>query len=440
MMVPQHLPPLCLELVCAAVERDDVLDEPRPAALVARDAAACARVGCPRFTSIAWALFERLDPGCTSHACRELQARRASHAQFLAREYAEAVAAVEAEYAEAVPSPHATASSTVAVLKAECKRLGAGVTGTKAALWANLQRRQEAAAEARERTLRSLDARRARAPALARCPVRKEARAELASFFTRSVTASTAKKDHGLSERDLQRLPCREVRNPHYRCAAPMRLYPLRDVYEASRRKKATARASPAAAAASSAAAKRKQTRAANISRAIDELGRTLLDGGVDLQELRGACEDAARVYDAFVRSPPRSADAVAGALQGMWARYAELRDALRAAGCAFRGDSRLCRAYVAHGAHGDVQAIATTMREMRFYIECTDYDALRRSEFAALRASLIDGHDQDDREWMNEASRLAKGKALAQWARRWASRAEAAARPELPDSLRALV
>lgn len=47
------------------------------------------------------------------------------------------------------------------------------------------------------------------------------------------ICASTAKNQYKLSESDLSRLQCKLVPNPHYRCAAPMRLYLRVDVLEA---------------------------------------------------------------------------------------------------------------------------------------------------------------------------------------------------------------
>lgn len=41
------------------------------------------------------------------------------------------------------------------------------------------------------------------------------------------MTATRAKVEYCLSETDLQTLPCEHVRNPHYRSAAPMRLYSI---------------------------------------------------------------------------------------------------------------------------------------------------------------------------------------------------------------------
>jgi hypothetical protein len=48
------------------------------------------------------------------------------------------------------------------------------------------------------------------------------------------VCASRAKSQYKLSEQDLGRLICALVRNPHYSSQAPMRLYNLAEVVEAS--------------------------------------------------------------------------------------------------------------------------------------------------------------------------------------------------------------
>lgn len=48
------------------------------------------------------------------------------------------------------------------------------------------------------------------------------------------ICASTAKSEYSLSEKDLEMLPCLRVSNPHYRSAAPMRLYEESAVIAAS--------------------------------------------------------------------------------------------------------------------------------------------------------------------------------------------------------------
>ena len=53
------------------------------------------------------------------------------------------------------------------------------------------------------------------------------------------ITASTAKNVYHLNDADLGQLRCELVRNPHYRSAAPMRLYELDEVTAASDAKKA---------------------------------------------------------------------------------------------------------------------------------------------------------------------------------------------------------
>ena len=44
------------------------------------------------------------------------------------------------------------------------------------------------------------------------------------------ITSTRAKREYGLNESDLSKLECKSVRNPHYRSAAPMRLYNIEDV------------------------------------------------------------------------------------------------------------------------------------------------------------------------------------------------------------------
>lgn len=60
----------------------------------------------------------------------------------------------------------------------------------------------------------------------------------MASEKPKRVCASVAKAEYGLSEKDLDALSCDLSRNPHYRCAASMRLYLVSDVQAASDAKK----------------------------------------------------------------------------------------------------------------------------------------------------------------------------------------------------------
>jgi hypothetical protein len=70
------------------------------------------------------------------------------------------------------------------------------------------------------------------------------------------ITASRAKGEFGLTEDDLDGLGCEHVRNPHYRSAAPMRLYELAEVESMVETKRA-ARAAAFSARESDAARKR---------------------------------------------------------------------------------------------------------------------------------------------------------------------------------------
>ena len=51
------------------------------------------------------------------------------------------------------------------------------------------------------------------------------------------ICISTIKSQYGLNERDIVDIDCRYVKNPHYSCAAPMRLYLESDIFEVSRNK-----------------------------------------------------------------------------------------------------------------------------------------------------------------------------------------------------------
>ncbi|KAJ3373000.1 hypothetical protein HDU91_001433, partial [Kappamyces sp. JEL0680] len=51
------------------------------------------------------------------------------------------------------------------------------------------------------------------------------------------ITATRAKSEFKLTERDLEDIPCVHVQNPYYRSSAPMRLYRLIEVKAAAQAK-----------------------------------------------------------------------------------------------------------------------------------------------------------------------------------------------------------
>lgn len=110
-------------------------------------------------------------------------------------------------------------------------------------------------------------------------------------------------------------------------------------------------------------------------------------------------------------------------------ARRQTLEAALRKVGCSLRGDSRLCNEFIASGA-GDPDAIALTMCEMQFFHTCTSYPQV----FDAIRRDALRWEGYYDRDDVSEA---AKEEALGLWARQFETPEVAAARPELPGSLR---
>lgn len=64
--------------------------------------------------------------------------------------------------------------------------------------------------------------------------MQEDPNAAMSEDKTKRICAGTAKSEYALSDKDLEILPCWRVSNPHYRSAAPMRLYEESAVIAAS--------------------------------------------------------------------------------------------------------------------------------------------------------------------------------------------------------------
>lgn len=124
------------------------------------------------------------------------------------------------------------------------------------------------------------------------------------------ITKTSAKEQYRLTNAELDIIPHKQVRNPRFRCAAPMRLY--------------------------------------------------------DVVDLVAFCENNNRraPVERRARQPRQNK-------QGE--RREKLISALSALGCTLRNDSRLCDEYIKSG-KGDANEIAVIMCEMKFYFDKTNY------------------------------------------------------------------
>ncbi len=108
--------------------------------------------------------------------------------------------------------------------------------------------------------------------------------------------------------------------------------------------------------------------------------------------------------------------------------RTRKLEKALADVGCELRTDSRLCNRYLRRG-KGDVAQIASVMREMQFFFDCTEYHSLFPVVAARIKAVGGSGFRYD----RDAVSREAKEEALRRWV---VEEGGSESHPDLPGSL----
>jgi hypothetical protein len=190
--------------------------------------------------------------------------------------------------------------------------------------------------------------------------------AALVKDESRKISATTVKKIFCLKEDDIDHLHYDTVPNPHYRCAAPMRLFGLHDCLKVACEKHGSI---------------------AQIRTIIREK-----EHKSELRKRKRAENERARYND----------------------RRQELIDAFTERNLDIRGDSRLCTDYLARkkGSVREAHWIAQVMDEMRFYKNHTKYDDF----FVECRDAWLDYKGRYHRD---EVSDEAKIKALHDWVQR---------------------
>lgn len=173
------------------------------------------------------------------------------------------------------------------------------------------------------------------------------------------ITVTRAKSQYHLNDGDLAGLRYSTAPNPHYRSAAPMKLYTLRDVVQRAYEKHGGAEGLAEADAASK---RRKET----IKQHRQDVGSVLISEGL------GEFLDHPLVAEHRSTGRPGLQKLLA-ALR----RERELKAALEARGLQLRGDSTLCANYIMDG-DGNVNIIVNIMEEMRFYHKYTRYEYFR--------------------------------------------------------------
>lgn len=182
---------------------------------------------------------------------------------------------------------------------------------------------------------------------------------ELKTIKTKCICKSEVKSTYKLTDAQLDDIPYVEKGNPYYRCAAPMKLFKVRDVKRAW------------------------------YLKYHDEQTFNSIQDKKQLSKEKAQLTKTAKIEK----------------------RRSKLKEALAARGCSLRGDSRLCDNYIDHG-KGKPDEIAIVMEEMKFYYEKTRYTTFfeqeKRGEYE------YKGYFNAD-----EVSETAKSMALSDWKER---------------------
>ena len=215
------IPLLCLDLIVSKI-----LDREGSHKL-AKHAATMASVGNPTCTTIARILWEYIDPGCTVKARKLYEKKLVDW-----RSFAESSI-------PPVPTIVITMENKATEIKEICAALNCKRSGTKAEMLTSIQDKINNLTISRAEKIDSMKNR----PKMPACYVTKTMRDIIIENRNKKIAATTAKKDYMLSEKDLGKLTCETMKNPHYRSGPLMRLYKWIDVIEASVKKHGDIRA-----------------------------------------------------------------------------------------------------------------------------------------------------------------------------------------------------
>lgn len=412
-----QLPDLCIDKIVSFIAKD------LPRHRLSSQMANIALVGNEVFTDISRILCEVIDPGCTEWTYKAHEKTMKEHQEFCNN--------IDTYIASLDPVPSITEGLThdskVVDLKNECRRLGVPVSApNKAQLWTRIQTVIEDKDHERKQEIKRIYERAKNPPVISKCFVRPQAREEITKLKSQLITATRAKKEYVLTESDLDKLPCTLANNPHYKCAAPMRLYKLVDIMDLANAKHASLE--DARSRRQSIALKAAVTRQQNTEALYQRVNETLDTWGVNQDALRIYSRRATIFLDNL---SSRNEHAVLSELRECWQRLVHLRSALAQKGLALRQDSRLCSSFIDYN-NGDLDEIVSTMEEMNFYFEHTNYERLREEAFDRIvrREKYYKGIHTD-------ASEDGKEKALREWTKQCGGIQVALERQELPISLK---
>jgi hypothetical protein len=390
------LPSLCIGKIIEHVAHSTSLDE----------GAKCAAILCQTSkegSELANIIFDHIDNGCVKNLTLKKE-KRAKDLKIIQ---------------DILTKQTVTIKNSLIEIKAECKKLGCPVSGTKTVLLERLATKDPLVMEAQQKCARKvLDS---MVPiAKYKCPVRSIIR-QLARAKNTAISATEA-KELGAKETHLSKIHVTFARNPFYRSAGPMRLFGKKDVLEQ------IAIDGPGSDGIqdlmeqyekSSRLLKKSILLQQKLAKRKEQLGEFLQEAGMQIGEVSDICHST---IDNFLNNKMTLVDMKDDVMSHTKQihRRRNLVEHLAVFGCELRDDSKLCKAYIDSG-HGDPLDIATIMCEMKFYYEHTNYNAVLQCKYMSFRENQGYYRDYMTAEFDHEHySQVAKDTARATWLKKF--------------------
>lgn len=351
------LPIDCLAIVCKHIA-NSFEDE------VVRTAAVLALVGNKTMTQLSHMLWEQVQPGCHKESAKVYKKKVADWEKF------KCVSVEELERLSMPLERHTVSQNNkLKELIAICELLRIPKSGTKAKLLENINNAYQQQEEQQKRKLETITQKYNTPPKQSLCPISNQFIENVISNRKKKIVSSTAKQDYLLNDKDLTHIQCEYVKNPHYSCAAPMKLYRVVDVEKyvvmkfgsylafAHEKKERTAR---------------KQQRQNTLRRNKEEKQQRFLEylqyNNIEYREVCNYSEMADELYEKC------DIDGLLDCVN----RFHELKGALLQKQCILRNDSKLCKMYVEGETEHTLEEVVDTMEEMKFLFTHTNYKVVR--------------------------------------------------------------
>ena len=399
----ETIPPLCLDLIL----NNHIIS---PNGYAEKDYKICiyaanyALVGNQFFTDFARLLWNVVDPKCSDIHHKNYEKEL--------KDWEELNAKYEI-YLDNIPKPKQSnllANSKIKEFQEELLKFNIRrKSGNKSDYWKLLQDAIQQDQLRYTKAIEDLEDKRDTRPTLPKCFIRPEIIKKIKNVKEQRITITKAKKEYLLTDKDLESLKYESVQNPHYRSAAPMKLYLLSEIEELHDKKfKNKKELNKAIEKREIKALKAKETHQRNRITRQQELNSLFTES--ELTRLIEYSDVCFKYYDKYLDCGNQN---MKNNLQQCLNRMIQLRESLEEHGCELRQDSRLCLNYINYDDEylGD---IVETMVEMKFLFTHTNYQNHRDEIFTRLIEEEREfGHYYDFEEMSLEATEKAKKKAI---------------------------